>query len=145
MLVEMESQQVEDTGSARSHTAQTQVLAPLEPADPSICIPRTFANITDARVQRVFDQVLGAKCVERVDMVPQGSGDGSFQRVFVHLTAWPANEQSRRMRQKLIDGKDVKLVYDEPWFWKCRASRSAKPTEPRSVPRAPYIADSDDD
>ena len=30
-------------------------------------------------------------------------------------------------RQKLLDGNDVKIVYDDPWFWKCTMSTMEKP------------------
>tara|TARA_Y100001980_G_C14424800_1_gene214835 strand:- start:560 stop:748 length:189 start_codon:yes stop_codon:yes gene_type:complete len=31
------------------------------------------------------------------------------------------------IRQRLIDGEIIKVVYNNPWFWKCSASRVAKP------------------
>jgi hypothetical protein len=37
------------------------------------------------------------------------------------------NQLARDTRQKLLDGQDVKVVYDEPWFWKCTASTIEKP------------------
>ena len=42
------------------------------------------------------------------------------------------------LRERLIAGETIKIVYDNPWFWKCAASRIPKPE--RSTPRtAPYI------
>jgi hypothetical protein len=37
------------------------------------------------------------------------------------------NKLARDTRQKLLDGQDVKIVYDEPWFWKCTMSTMEKP------------------
>jgi hypothetical protein len=37
------------------------------------------------------------------------------------------NQLARDTRQKLLDGEEIKVVYDEPWFWKCVASTIEKP------------------
>ena len=116
------------------------------PSYPSICIPRTFSNITDRQVKNVFEQVFGLNSVERVDLIRRKGADGKdFQRVFVHFKAWPQHEEACRIREKLIKGNEIKLVYNEPWFWKCRASTSKKPSNPRSKRFTPYIDISDSD
>tara|TARA_B100000902_G_scaffold385930_1_gene427909 strand:+ start:539 stop:1033 length:495 start_codon:yes stop_codon:yes gene_type:complete len=98
--------------------------------EPSICIPRTFPNISWKRVKDVFEQVLDAKCVDRIDMVRRRANDGSeFKRVYVHFKYWPGDTQSQDVRQRLLDGNDIKIVYDDPWFWKCSASRVPRPRE----------------
>ena len=113
----------------------------IKKSEPSICIPRTFPNITWKRVKEVFEQVLGAKCVERIDMVRHKASDGSeFKRVYVHFKYWPGDSQSQEVRQRLLDGKDIKIVYDEPWFWKCSASRVPRPRPSgRRKHQTPYI------
>ena len=117
----------------------------IKKSEPSICIPRTFPNITWKRVKEVFEQVLGAKCVERIDMVRHKASDGSeFKRVYVHFKYWPGDSQSQEVRQRLLDGKDIKIVYDEPWFWKCSASRVPRPTQStRRARSTPYIDSAD--
>ena len=113
-------------------------------SEPSVCIPRTFPNITWKRIKDVFEEVLGAKCVDRIDMVRRRANDGSeFQRVFVHFTYWPTDGRAQDVRSRLLEGKDIKIVYDEPWFWKCSASRVPRPeSSGRRLRQAPYI-DSD--
>ena len=114
------------------------------PSYPSICIPRTFSNITDRQVKNVFEQVFGLGSIERVDLVRRKGADGNeFQRVFVHFKIWPQHEEACRIREKLIKGNEIKLVYNEPWFWKCRASTSKKPTRQRNKQFTPYIQYSD--
>jgi hypothetical protein len=109
--------------------------------EPSICIPRTFPNITWKRVKEVFEQVLDSKCIDRIDMIRRRANDGSeFKRVYVHFKYWPNDTQSQEVRQRLLDGNDIKIVYDDPWFWKCSASRVPRPRESSRRPRsAPYI------
>ena len=42
------------------------------------------------------------------------------------------------IRQRLLDGETVKIVYDNPWFWKCSASHAQKPDRTRQK-TAPYV------
>jgi hypothetical protein len=37
------------------------------------------------------------------------------------------SQLARDTRQKLMNGEEIKVVYDEPWFWKCVASTIEKP------------------
>jgi len=108
----------------------------------SICIPRVFANITWKRVKAVFDQ-LGLGDIDRIDMVQRTTDDGAkFQRCFIHFKTWADNDNANAVRTQLdADGGEVKIVYDDPWFWKCFKSRVARPSQgPRNAnQRAPTI------
>ena len=106
--------------------------------EPSICIPRTLNNITWRQVKDTFEQILGQGTVERVDLVGSKNGD-PFCRIFIHFRYWPTDESSQGIRERLIAGETIKVVYDNPWFWKCSASRIPKPVKkdydkPKSVP-----------
>ena len=94
--------------------------------EPSICIPRTLNNITWRQVKDTFEQILGQGTVERVDLVGSKNGE-PFCRIFVHFRYWPTDETSQGIRNRLIAGETIKVVYDNPWFWKCSASRIPKP------------------
>ena len=48
----------------------------------------------------------------------RGADGDSFQRVFVHFKHWPDHPEVTRIREKLLRGDEIKLVYNEPWFWK---------------------------
>ena len=97
--------------------------------EPSICIPRVFSNITEARVQAIFRNLDFGE-VEKVDMIQLSNARGeNFQRVFVHFKSWSENEQAVQARQMLLGEQEVKVVYDDPWFWKLSASRSVRPEE----------------
>ena len=105
----------------------------------SLCIPRVFSNITWKQVKEVFEGLLGKGCVERVDLISKtGESGEQFGRVFVHLRYWPRTEQATSFRKQLIEGGQVKIVYDDPWFWKVSISRVAKPERNRERV-APYI------
>ena len=90
--------------------------------EPSICIPRVYSNICEYRIKEIFQKIFGIDSIERVDIV--GKKDGAYNKVFVHFWDWPI--EHAEIRKKLMDGKEIKIVYEEPWFWKCSASRSKK-------------------
>ena len=102
--------------------------------EPSICIPRTLYNVNWQTVKYTFEGILGKGTVDRVDIVPCRDQD-QFCKIFVHFRYWPDTETANNIRARLNDGEMVKMVYDPPYFWKCSASRVAKPTwEPKSKP-----------
>ena len=100
----------------------------------SICIPRVFNNINWKRVKELFIS-LNWGFVERVDLIPCGS----HKRAYVHFAAGRWNMRDRQARNALTalqNGEEVKVVYDEPWFWKLSISSSKKPDEaPKPKPR----------
>ena len=106
---------------------------------PSICIPRVFSNITETRIRDVFTELFGNDAVDRIDMVARASNDGTkYWRVFIHFNAYPG-EVGATVRERLDAGETVKIVYDEPWYWKCSKSRVDKPKGGRRERQAPYI------
>jgi hypothetical protein len=92
---------------------------------PSMCIPRTFPNITKERIAQVFRE-LNLGPISHIDVVPRTSERGEkYQRVFVHLHKWNNTDEAHRARERLLTGKEIKIIYDDPWFWKVSANRSA--------------------
>ena len=107
-------------------------------SNPSIYIPRVFPNMTPARVKNVFDELFKSKCVDRVDMVTKKNKDGEeYKRVFVHFKHWP--KSATETRDKLVDGETVQVVYKDPWYWKCVASKIPKPSFEKKSTKGPYI------
>ena len=100
-----------------------------KPSEPSICIPRAFKSITRKEIYDVVERLdLGA--VERIDMVAKTNARGEcYNKVFIHFKMWnKKSEVAQNTRAQLLRGEEVKIVYSEPWFWKCTASRVEKPT-----------------
>tara|TARA_B000000557_G_scaffold71815_1_gene56788 strand:+ start:1599 stop:2084 length:486 start_codon:yes stop_codon:yes gene_type:complete len=107
--------------------------------EPSICIPRTLNNVSWRDVKETFEKILGKGTVERVDIVTRRDEDTPFCRIFVHMRYWPVNDQQvAAWRNTLMNGGEMKVVYNHPWFWKCVASRIPKP-EKKNVSAQPYI------
>jgi len=100
----------------------------------SLCIPRVFNNIGWRRIKQTFIDLRWG-FVERVDVIPMGS----YKRAFVHFAPgrWNTDDSSAREALAALQAADeVKIVYDEPWYWKIGISRASKPAEaPKPKPR----------
>jgi hypothetical protein len=106
-------------------------------ANPSICIPRVFPNITWQRVKSIFEEMeLGV--IDRVDMVNKTNEKGEkFKRVFVHFKHWSRSASAKQVKEALLNGESVKIEYDQPWFWKVYLSNAPKPEfEKKTTPTA---------
>ena len=100
----------------------------LAETQPSICIPRVFNNITDKKIRQVFDELSLGK-ISRIDIKERKNEKGEvFNRVYIHFEKWFWNEDAQTARRKLILGKEIKIIYDKPWFWKVSASKWEPPT-----------------
>tara|TARA_Y100000389_G_C17428726_1_gene501191 strand:- start:679 stop:1089 length:411 start_codon:yes stop_codon:yes gene_type:complete len=109
--------------------------------EPSICIPRTLNNVTRQEVKNVFEQLIGAGSIDRVDIVKNREQESQFCRIFIHFRYWPNSETATSIRNRLNEDEELKIVYNEPWFWKCVKSRVAKPDR-NDRPHAPYVMSS---
>jgi len=98
----------------------------------SLCIPRVFANISWYRIKQVFI-ALNWGYVERVDVIPSGG----TKRAFVHFA--PGRFTATKVLEALSAGKQVKIVYDEPWYWQVSLSRSPKPEQAPERKQRPKV------
>jgi len=118
---------------------------------PSLCIPRVFANVDENRIRRIFDD-LNVGIIERIDIVRKTTEKGEkSNRVFIHFKHWFNNKNADLSRERLLNGKDIKIIYDDPWFWKVSAYRETNKaphnvkSDIHSQKRASIQFDSDDD
>jgi hypothetical protein len=111
----------------------------IKESNPNRClvIPRVFPNINEARIKRIF-QDLKLGYIDHIDIVAvaQTKEDGKqFNKVFVHFSSWFTNDTAQRAVAKLEKGDEIKIIYDEPWFWKVSAYREKK-EEPTQISRS---------
>ena len=112
--------------------------------NPSIYIPRVYANIDGKRIKGVFEDIFGEGNVARIDVVkPRAIEDGNerpkskFNRVYVHFKRWP--KEMHEFRQMLLDGGNVEVMYEEPWYWKCLLNNAVRPQEEQRSKVKPYV------
>ena len=113
---------------------------------PAICVPYVFDNILEERMTGIFNALsIGEVC--RIDEVPYTDTNGKkVKRVFVHLK-WKIDPTANKIRTKLLCGKKVKVLYDDPWFWEISASRAKEIPKREPAPvqsRKPRIEIDDD-
>ena len=90
----------------------------------SLCIPRVFNNITKDKVYDVFTQ-LNLGQIHSIDIVEQTNKKKErVKRVFIHFSDWFMNNNAQIVFEKLMQGKEIKIVYDDPWFWKVAVNKS---------------------
>jgi hypothetical protein len=39
-------------------------------------------------------------------------------RIFIHINKWYNTDNANIAKERLLNGKDIKIIYDDPWFWK---------------------------
>jgi hypothetical protein len=96
-----------------------------EIACPSLCIPRVVAGVGKEQVLKII-QNLHLGTIQRIDMIQKKTEKGEmFSRVFIHFSKWnDDSEEALQAKERILSGKDIKVIYDEPWFWKISANRS---------------------
>lgn len=95
--------------------------------EPVLCIPRVYPNISEGRIRHIFDE-LNLGVIDHVDFVSKENDQGqNFNMVFIHFRYWKNNRNANEARERLMDGKQIKVIYDEPWFWKISAYKRPEP------------------
>jgi hypothetical protein len=65
--------------------------------------------------------------IERIDIVSKKNDkENKFNRVFIHYREWNESENAIIARERLLEGKEIKIIYDEPWFWKISAYKEGE-------------------
>ena len=116
--------------------SQTQIDFRTVPINvPSLCIPRVYPNINEARIRKIFDE-LALGTIDHLDIISKTTDKGEkFNRVFIHFRRWYADGNAGVARERLLNGKDIKIIYDDPWFWKVSAYREQQASAARPEPR----------
>ena len=87
---------------------------------PSLFIPRVFNTVTEQQIRATFE-ALQLGVIHHIDI---RKCDEKFNRVFIHYKRWFEGGNAAIARERMGSGKDVKVIYDEPWFWKVSLFRS---------------------
>lgn len=104
---------------------------------PVLFIARAFPNIRITRIHDIIKSLNIGK-IYKVDIKPWTNPEGKiYNKLFIHLK-WNTDEETQSIINRLNDGKEIKIVYDDPWFWKVSAyknpailrKKSAKPLHP---------------
>ena len=83
-----------------------------------LCIPRVYQNIDEKKIFKIFKE-LNIGDIHKIDIVSKTTQKGEkYNRIFIHINHWFSSENANITRERLLNGKEIKIIYDNPWFWK---------------------------
>lgn len=86
----------------------------------TLCIPRVNMIFKENNIRKIFEELNIGK-IERIDIVQKNKE--KFNRVFIHLK-WNNLDNTQNARKLIESGKEIKVLYDDFWFWKIYAYKS---------------------
>ena len=92
--------------------------------NPSICIPRVYSDVNISFISNIFENKIKLGKIQKIDIITNNN-DRRFNKVFIHFEEWYNIEKNNILKQKLYNGKIIKIVYDYPYFWKVALNNSA--------------------
>ena len=83
--------------------------------DITICIPKVDTNITK---QEIFDKIRALRVgfIEKIIEIPL-KNDETSKRVIIKFKTWVENDLSNKILARFEENKDIKIVYNDPWYW----------------------------
>jgi hypothetical protein len=89
----------------------------------SLCISRVMNHITKENIYSVVNDVsLGE--ISHIDIINKNNNGDIYKIAFIHFKRWFNNENSNKALERLNNGKDIKIIYEFPWFWKITPNKS---------------------
>ena len=86
-----------------------------QPTNLIMFISRVDGNITRSKIFETFSN-MKIGFIDRIIEKPFCDGtNGKF--VIIKFRTWVDTPLSRRILQRFDEGKDIKIVYDDPWYW----------------------------
>lgn len=102
----------------------------------SLYIPRVFKNIGGKRIEAIFHSLRIGK-VRSVNFTPKVGKHGHYNSVSIHFDYWYDNVAALNFQERVIQGKEARIVYDDPWFW---IVQEFKPVAPSAAQKASIMA-----
>lgn len=81
-----------------------------------LCIPRMESVTKQDFIKRVLERIMPGS-VTRMTEIPHKNNSG-FKRVFIYMNVMKNAKNTSILEQRFSQKKDVKIIYDAPWYWK---------------------------
>jgi len=88
----------------------------------TLCIPKILSNTTKESIHDIFKK-LNIGTIDHIDII---RNKNLSNKAFIHFSKWNNGGNADIVKERLLIGKDIKIVYDEPWFWKIVLFREIK-------------------
>jgi hypothetical protein len=85
-----------------------------------ICIPRIDSLIiSKENIKTTFQKTLGSnECIKNIVFI-NNRDNSHFKKVYIYLNFWPNNDKSQYIRKQLLDNIQLKIMFNDPLFWRC--------------------------
>lgn len=94
---------------------------------PSICIPCIYSyKMTKPELNRIFRKIFEKDIISKIKIIKIEKGLYDYKKIIIDLYEWPDNRTSKRFRDLLINGKEVKIVNEGDLYIKCVAYNNKK-------------------
>jgi len=80
-----------------------------------LCIPRVDQKTTEKQIKNIFNH-LNLALLDHIDIICKK--EEKYKRVFIHIKKWFNTENAKIAQNRLQNDKDIKVIYEDPWFWK---------------------------
>jgi hypothetical protein len=81
-----------------------------------VVIPRVFSNISALEIGHFFEYYDFGK-VMGVDLFPRNH---RFNKAVLYFEYWNQNEMVETLHEKIMAGRETRVMYDEPNYWNLR-------------------------
>lgn len=83
----------------------------------SICIPKVHKKYTYKWIFRIINKYKLGK-IKNINIIPYHNST-HFNKVVINFQHWYNTKKNVDINQHLNNKGNIKIIYDEPWFWKC--------------------------
>jgi hypothetical protein len=90
---------------------------------PNLCIPRVNTCVTKDLVFEIINKY-SFGCIEKIEVIKKKvshKNNDYSNMVFIYFNKWYDNDLAKSVKDRLMSGKDIKIIYDDPWYWKISA------------------------
>ena len=89
----------------------------------SLCISRVMNHITKEDIYNVLNYICLGE-ISHIDIINKNNNGDIYKIAFIHFKKWFNTENSNKALERLNNGKDIKIIYEFPWFWKITLNKS---------------------
>jgi phosphoribosylaminoimidazole-succinocarboxamide synthase len=90
---------------------------------PNLCIPRVNTCVTKELVFETINKYSFGS-IQKIDVIKKNGAckkNDLSNMVFIYFKEWYDNDLVNSVKDRLMSGKDIKIIYDDPWYWKISA------------------------
>jgi hypothetical protein len=82
--------------------------------EPSLCIQRAFASITEEEIVSVFNN-LKVGTIKEIIKIPKVNYKGEpYNSFIIHMEEWNESDKIEKIREQFMLGFDFKLIHEDP-------------------------------